>query len=468
MASTGAFRLEDSYRVLKTLGRGGFGEVLLAEQVSLGRKVVIKTIRSALSSDETARARFRREALMVAALRHPNVVNYHDFHEDAAGNLYIVMEYLEGRTLTEHLKERGRLPADEAVPLLTDLCRALEVSHAAGIVHRDLKPSNVLLVGHGEDRRAVLIDFGLLKQIQADESLTAEGLLLGTPTYMAPEQIQAKGVGPWTDLYALGVIAYEMLAGQNPFRTPDLKETVFRHLHHVPRSLSTLGPQVQVSRNLATLIARLLEKDAKKRLQSAEETRRLLKDALSFSERSTYLMTRLPGLKSHRARVLLGVALALAAGGVGADWLLPRLEPLLAHHARPFPPVLAPVRAALLARPQASDEPAPKPRRRLEKELAPRPVEVSTPATAALSQARKAPVRATGRLTVNALPYGNVDVDGRFVGRVPLREVVLPAGRHVVRVYDARFGESVRPVVIQAGKTRTEAFDLRSKKQKGK
>ena len=463
MPSASGFRLEDGYKVLKTLGRGGFGEVLLAEQVSLGRKVVIKTIRAALSSDETARARFRREALMVAALRHPNVVTYHDFHEDAAGNLYIVMEYLEGQTLTEVLKARGRLPADEAVPLLADLCRALETSHAAGIVHRDLKPSNVLLVGHGEDRRAVLIDFGLLKQIQGDESLTAEGLLLGTPTYMAPEQIQARGVGPWTDLYALGVMAYEMLAGQNPFRTPDIKETVFRHLHHVPRSLSTLGPQVQVSRALSTTVARLLEKDPKARLQSAEETRRLLKDSLSFSERSTYLMNHLPGLKSRGTRLAVGLALALVVGGVTAALVVPRIERARANHGTPVGDALAPVRLALAWRPPPQFDPAPKRPRPIVKELEPRPVPPKpdpdpkpTPPT---------PVR-KGRLSVNALPSGTVDVDGRPIGQVPILNFELAAGRHMVRIRNARYGETSIPVVVKAGKAHTVGYDFKNPAKK--
>jgi len=458
----GGFQLEDSYKILKTLGRGGFGEVLLAEQVSLGRKVVIKTIRAALSSDETARARFRKEALVVAALRHPNVVTYHDFHEDDAGNLYIVMEYLEGQTLTEVLKERGRLPADEVVPLLTDLCRALEASHAAGIVHRDLKPSNVLLVGHGEDRRAVLIDFGLLKQIQGDESLTAEGLLLGTPTYMAPEQIQAKGVGPWTDVYALGVMAYEMLAGQNPFRTPDLKETVFRHLHHVPRNLGTLDPRIQVSRNLATVVARMLEKDPKARLGSASDVRRLLKDTQSFSERSTYLIRNLPGLQRHATRVALVVGLALLAGGIAAAVLVPRHERPRGHQGPRFPDVFGAVQLALAWRVPPQVEPVPRPRRRPERELP--PARFDQP-VAAVSEAVKAAstraARRTGLLTINSRPFGYVTVDGREVGGVPVIDLKLPAGRHRVRVYSQRHGEWNHPVEIEAGKRRVLSVELK-------
>jgi tRNA A-37 threonylcarbamoyl transferase component Bud32 len=464
---TGGFRLEDSYRILKTIGRGGFGEVLLAEQVSLGRKVVIKTIRAALAADETAKARFRKEALVVAGLRHPNVVTYHDFHEDSSGNLYIVMEYLEGATLTDLLKERGRLPAEEAVPLLVDLCRALEASHAAGVVHRDLKPSNVLLVGHGDDRRAVLIDFGLLKQMHGEESLTAEGLLLGTPTYMAPEQIQAKGVGPRTDLYALGVIAYEMLAGSNPFRTPDLRETVFRHLHHEPRNLATLDPRIQVSRNLATLVARMLEKDPERRLQSAEEVRRLLRESQTFSERSTYMISHLPGFRSLRTRVALGVVLALLVGGVSAAVLVPRLQRTHVLTGPRFPDVLGAGRRALAWRLPPAVAAVPMDRRRPERTLTPLPL-TPTAEPAATSPkpatAKSTRPRPTGTLTVNSKFWGYVTVDGIDRGVTPLRELELPAGTHRVRVTHPRHGEWTRQVTIRAGKSQILGAELKPPK----
>lgn len=467
-----AFRLEDNYDIIRTLGEGGFGAVFIAEQRSLGRRVVIKTIRNALAGDATARERFRREALEVAQLKHPNIVTYHDFHEDAEGNLYIVMEYLDGVTLSEHLKGAGPMSPEEAVGILKGLCGALVASHERGITHRDLKPANVLLVGPEEDRRAVLIDFGLLKTQRGDESLTQQGMMLGTPTYMAPEQIQAKGIGPWTDLYALGVIGYEMLSGANPFRTADIRETVFRQLHHDPRNLSTLDLPRPIARRLATLVQRLLDKDPTRRIREATEVREELKHVLSFSERSTYAVSKIPVLRSPRARWALAL-LGLLVIGSGLGLLVARANwspsPSRGQLSRPLDDARRRLRAWRNA-PDSLRTASARARRGLETALsgAPAPGKASIlrvtenpmrSARAHRKGSRAAPAR-LGRLTVTAKPWGKVSIDGVPIGNTPLTEHALSTGSHWITVEHPSHGIWKRKVQIERGATKKLKADL--------
>ena len=205
--------LSDRYELSRLLGRGGMGEVYEAYDQKLSRRVAVKRVRSELA-DEPAQERFVREVRHTAAFAHPNVVTVFDVG-DESDHPYFVMELVEGRTLAAALAAEGPLPVDEAARIADSVLAGLAAAHAQGLIHRDVKPSNVLL---GADGSVKLSDFGIAKAVHdAAAPLTAAGEVLGTPTYLAPEQTRGEQAGPPADIYAVGVLLYELLAGVLPF-----------------------------------------------------------------------------------------------------------------------------------------------------------------------------------------------------------------------------------------------------------
>jgi serine/threonine-protein kinase len=207
------------YRVLEVIGEGGMGTVYRAEQPALRRQVALKVVRPELSADASMVARFEREAYASSRITSPHVVVVHDFGRDESGVLYLIMELLEGESLATRMEREGALSVSRSLAICRDVARALEVAHAAGIVHRDLKPDNVFLTTQGDVK---VLDFGIARIVEGPGgstvgNATMTGMIVGTPVYMSPEAITRAPVGPPTDLYALGVMLYEMLAGQPPF-----------------------------------------------------------------------------------------------------------------------------------------------------------------------------------------------------------------------------------------------------------
>ena len=211
------------YDILGELGRGGMGVVYHARQVRLQRPCALKMILAGHHAGSAASARFLAEAETVAKLRHPNIVQIHSIG-DYEGRTYIELEFIEGGSLAQRLDGTPWVPL-RAAALIETLARATGEAHRLGIVHRDLKPGNVLLTSDGIPK---LADFGLAKSIDSDSDLTKSGAIMGSPSYMAPEQAEgnAKGVGPAADLYALGAILYELLTGRPPFRGATVFETL--------------------------------------------------------------------------------------------------------------------------------------------------------------------------------------------------------------------------------------------------
>ena len=206
--------LAQRYRVQRLLGKGGMGAVYLADDEVLGELVALKVISSAFSADEAAMAsRFRREAAAARKVSSPSVIRIHDLGEARPGLLYLSMEYFAGRTLTEVIAQRGVVPLKDAQDMLVQIGAGLEAAHHAGVIHRDLKPSNVLV---GERGMIKIIDFGLATTTVGD-GLTATGAMLGTPHYMAPEQVRRKPIDARTDIYAFGALAYHLVCGRPPF-----------------------------------------------------------------------------------------------------------------------------------------------------------------------------------------------------------------------------------------------------------
>ena len=262
MAIDPGTKLQNRYEILSELGRGGMGSVFKAHDPLLDRIVAIKTLSAALSADESFIRRFQHEARAIARLNHPGIVGIFDVGQEG-GISFIVMEYIAGGSLADLLKRENLLSPLRVVQLLEQVAIALDFAHGRGFVHRDIKPANILLDEHDRTR---LTDFGLVKF--EDISLTLPGQMMGTPTYMAPEQITGEEVGGATDIYALGVVAYEMLTGAPPFT--GAMATVFDgHIRRDPPPPQTLNPNLPTG--LEPILRRTLAKDPSGRFGTAAD-----------------------------------------------------------------------------------------------------------------------------------------------------------------------------------------------------
>ncbi|MCE9565941.1 MAG: protein kinase [Planctomycetes bacterium] len=263
------------YEIEGELGRGGMGVVFLATHLRFSRRAAIKMLLGGQYTDTTTRVRFLVEAEAVAQLAHPNIVGVHEFGQHE-GQPYFSLEYVSGGTLAEKLTREGPLPPQDAAKLVAKLADAMVSAHSKGIVHRDLKPANVLLTAEGEPK---ITDFGLAKVGNSD--MTVSGAVMGTPSYMSPEQASGKTreIGTATDVYALGAILYELLAGRPTFRGDSMMDTIRYVLTREPTPLRAADPRIP--RDLETICLKCLEKDAKKRYATAAELQADLQSFLS-------------------------------------------------------------------------------------------------------------------------------------------------------------------------------------------
>ena len=267
-------KLQAPYRIVRLLGRGGMGAVYLARDLALDREVAIKVVKTDSSAREV-HDRLRREARTAAKLSHPNIVPLHAFGE-VEGMPYFVMGYVRGESLAARLRRDGKLPEEEARRIVADLAEALDHAHRQGVVHRDVKPDNVLL--DDESGRALLTDFGVAKAL-GSETLTAVGSVVGTPSYMSPEQAAGRAdIDGRTDIYSLGVMAYAMLTGRLPFEGKTAADVLTKHLTQEPPPLRSLLPTLPDSTVLA--VERCLAKDPARRWPDA----RSLQVALGVTE----------------------------------------------------------------------------------------------------------------------------------------------------------------------------------------
>lgn len=268
------------YEVLSLLGEGAMGQVYLARHRELGRNEAIKVLRPHVAQDERFVARFRREARATNRLHHPNIVAMHDFGRLPDGRFYLSMEYANGESLAALMRDGGTLPFVRALRIMAQLAAALEHAHSRGVLHRDLKPPNLMLTQHrGKDDVLKVLDFGVSKIISADynESImvSQDGIVFGTPLYMAPEQFYKHPDDPRSDIYAIGCIAYELVAGEPPF-TGSIPDVVRAHVEKAPPRPSDNAPRGDVDAELDEIVLRCLEKAPDKRYQSAGELLRAL------------------------------------------------------------------------------------------------------------------------------------------------------------------------------------------------
>jgi serine/threonine protein kinase len=276
--------LENKYRIEQLLGRGGMGAVYRARDMRLDRLVAVKVVRAELLGDPEARRRFRREAQIVARLQHPSIVSVFDYGTLLDGGAYLVMELVRGEDLRRVLQREGRLSGDTTVRILSAVCAAIDAAHLEGVLHRDLKPENILLPGGGVE--AKVLDFGVAKLL-VDEpqnatehsggtTLTMAGAIVGTPAYMAPEQLRGNQPDARTDVFALGVIAWEMLTGELPFGRASLAEVVLAQARGEPEAVpGAISPPLERAVKIA------LEMDPERRPSTPGVFATLLRSAIS-------------------------------------------------------------------------------------------------------------------------------------------------------------------------------------------
>jgi len=301
--------LGTQYVIERELGHGGMGVVFLARDRTLDRPVAVKVIHPDLAVHAPVTQRFLAEARMIARLRHPSIVAVHAAGE-ATGLVYYVMDYVPGESLRQLLMREGRLPVPQVRRILADLADALDAAGRAGLVHRDVKPENVLL--DEATGRAMLADFGIARVMagEGDGTRTGQGIAVGTPTYMSPEQAAGDTVDGRSDLYSLGVVAYEMLAGRPPFRAETAAAVASKHLAEPAPPIE--GLRAETPLDLARALSRALEKDPAVRWQTGAEFRRA---ALGEAP--------LPAARTHPVR-RGAVLTAVVAGLLGAGYLAVR------------------------------------------------------------------------------------------------------------------------------------------------
>jgi tRNA A-37 threonylcarbamoyl transferase component Bud32 len=273
--------LEGKYRLQRLLGKGGMGEVYEATHELIGRKLAVKLLHSEYLADDEKVRRFEREAKIATAIGHDHIIEITDMGRTEQGDLFIAMEYLEGKDLACVLQAESKLDPRRVCHIAIQILSALEAAHPKGIVHRDLKPANIFLVSRGGTTDYVkILDFGISKvrdpRGNLDSGNTRNGALLGTPLYMSPEQaLGSTNITPATDIFSVGVLMYEMLSGALPFRAPSLPKLLHRIIREEPQSLSELVPEAP--EDLCQAIAKAMAKPPEERFPSAADMRRALR-----------------------------------------------------------------------------------------------------------------------------------------------------------------------------------------------
>ncbi len=256
------------YELGKPLGQGGMAEVFRGRDTRLGRDVAIKILRSELAGDPTFLARFRREAQAAASLNHPNIVSVYDTG-DGSGTPFIVMEYVEGRTLREIIRTQGRMLPQRALEIVADVCAALEHAHEQGIVHRDIKPGNVMLTANGTVK---VMDFGIARAITGSAStMTQTAAVIGTAQYLSPEQARGEHVDARSDVYSTGCLLYELLTHQPPFTGDSPIAVAYQHVREDPTLPSVLNPDIEPAAE--SVVMKAMAKNPGNRYQTAGEMR---------------------------------------------------------------------------------------------------------------------------------------------------------------------------------------------------
>lgn len=278
----------DRYEIISIIGKGGVSFVYKARHRHIGRLVAIKTLRQDHLEDETLARRFEREAQAAASLQHPNIIQIYDFGITSNGQVFLVMDYLEGMSLEKFIVENGPLTRDQFMSVFLPVLDALGFAHDNKVLHRDMKPANIMMVTRPDEKPLVkLVDFGIARVIteqqEAEAKLTRAGEVVGTPLYMSPEQYMGHDLDQRSDLYSLGCTMYEAITGVAAFGGGNLYQILARHMNEYPVPPSEANSALDIASDFDSLIMRLLEKEPDKRPQTAHETRNLLTSAFEAS-----------------------------------------------------------------------------------------------------------------------------------------------------------------------------------------
>ena len=259
--------LVDRYRVIRRVGKGGFGSVILVEDTAIGEEIILKFLNRDVASDDNMIRRFKQELLYARRITHENVIRIHDFL--ILGKSYAIsMEYFPSHSLDNELKQ-GALGIKRGLKIIWDICCGMSAAHQVGVVHRDLKPQNILMNDSGLVK---VVDFGLAAVTHADARLTKAGVLLGTPMYMAPEQVRARTIDARTDIYSLGVTMYEVFTGNPPYVADDPMAILFQHVEGNPTPPRQHRPDIPPG--LEAIILKAMWVDPAKRFQTIDDLRR--------------------------------------------------------------------------------------------------------------------------------------------------------------------------------------------------
>lgn len=317
--------LEGRYEIVSELGGGGMARVYRGQDRLLNRNVTIKILREQYASDKEFLARFQREAQAVASLSHPNVVSIYDVGQEDDLH-YLIMEYVEGRSLKDLISERAPLPPLEAIDISLQICDALEHAHENGVIHRDIKPHNILITRNG---RVKVTDFGIAQAV-SEVTMSQSGTMIGSVHYLAPEQARGGVIGATADIYSLGIVLYEMLTGDLPFHGETPVAVALKHLQENPRPVRELNPNVPPA--LERVVMRTLEKDPARRYPSAAALRSDLLAVRNALADATFATQVLPAIETpdppstlpkprRRPRVWAWVLMALLFLGLAAAGL---------------------------------------------------------------------------------------------------------------------------------------------------
>src|SRR5262245_28186771 len=275
------------YRITGRLGAGGMCDVYDAEHVLMGKRVAIKVLRPQFAADPNTSRRFEQEARAASRIHHPNAINVMDVGITEDGSPFIVMEFVDGKTLDNLIRSEGRLEPERAGNILRQAAGALEAAHSAGIIHRDIKPQNIIVSCVDGLDWVKVVDFGVSKALEdsgRSGSVTAANFIIGTPRYMSPEQCENAPIDARSDVYSLGVVLYEMLAGVPPFEDDSVTRLLVRHSSEAPRAVRAWQPDV--APEVESVVMRALEKDPARRPRGAAELSELFDRAIGLARRT--------------------------------------------------------------------------------------------------------------------------------------------------------------------------------------
>jgi serine/threonine-protein kinase len=326
--------IAERYHITRKLGEGGMGQVYLAEHVKMGRRCAIKIMTPGTMTDPDAISRFNREAANASRISHPNVCAIYDFGETPDGLIYLAMEFIEGKSLTDLLLESTTLPLPRSATMIQQCAEALQVAHDLGIVHRDLKPDNIMVTTTRGRDTVKVVDFGIAKAMAGEEGgrqkVTKTGFVVGTPEYMSPEQLAGDPVDGRSDIYSLGLVFYRMLTGASPFPADSQQETMIKRLTDDPLPLAVARPDVRFPPEVQKVFDRALARQPSQRYANASD---LARDVRNLATRLTGTVDVDAGTQVVRAEELKAAVPAT------------RVDPLAAKERARAPAATQPARA---------------------------------------------------------------------------------------------------------------------------